>query len=59
MAAGGAFITEQLAIFDDSELESTMSQMRRMEAHMREMDPDAIAAAESVTYYDSQSGKTA
>ncbi len=58
MAAGGAFITEQLAIFDDSELEMTMQQMQRMEAHMREMDPDAIAAAESVANYDNTSGKT-
>ena len=55
----GAFINEQLSIFDDSELETTMTHMQRMEAHLREMDPDAIAAAESVASYDNQSGKTA
>ena len=53
----GAFINEQLSIFDDSELETTMTHMQRMEAHLREMDPDAIAAAESVASYDNQSGK--
>ena len=58
MSAGGEFIREQLAIFEDDELESTMRQMQRMEAHLREMDPDAIAAAESVASYDNQSGKT-
>lgn len=58
-AGARAFISEQLEIFDDSELELSMSHMQRMEAHLREMDPDAIAAAESVASYDHKlSGKT-
>ena len=41
-AAAAGFITEQLAPFDDRELESTRRQMERMREHLADLDPDAI-----------------
>ncbi|MEM9492655.1 MAG: MarR family transcriptional regulator, partial [Myxococcota bacterium] len=57
-AGAGAFIRQQLSMFDDDELQLTMHNMQRMEAHLREMNPDAIVAAECVATYDNSSRKT-
>ena len=40
--AAAAFIEEQLAPFDDAELEYTRQQMERMREHLGSIDPEAI-----------------
>lgn len=42
--AAALFIREQLAPFDDADLERTETQMATMRAHLMTIDPDVIAA---------------
>ena len=41
----GRFIRQQLQPFDDDELEATRNTMDRMHAHLRTLDPAALALA--------------
>ena len=42
-AAAARFIRQQLAVFDDAELETSREMMTRMRTHLQSIDPDALA----------------
>lgn len=42
-AAAARFIRQQLAVFDDAELEATRDMMTRMRTHLHNLDPDSLA----------------